>query len=374
MDRYTEEQMRPLRNRWQGHEEELRALIPAIKSDLQWDESEAYRALMERLDPLPAGIEAVDGDLRGVNLSEVDLSGASLLEADLSGANLFGANLSGASLIEADLTEVNLPGVDLSEANLWGADLSRASLIESNLAGANLTSADLSGANLWGANFSGANLSEADLSGANLLGTDLSGANLWRVAYTTDEIFSRLRRSWIPRVLRWIPFVKRWVREPTAVTHFEGTDTTKVDGSKNPILKRYMEDYQFTHALKTKSWFHRRIAYPLWKISSDCGRSLVLWVWWLGVIATIFACLYRWVVVCDRLAESVGQIGQTSGGEPTFWRYLYYSLVTFTMLDFGDLFEYSESARIAVGAEVILGYVMLGGLIAIFANKLARRA
>lgn len=371
MVRYTEEQIQQLRDRWKGHEEGLKKLIHVIKTDLQWDESEAYRALMERLAPPPEETVAVSGDLRGVNLSEADLSGANLLEADLSGANLFGVDLAEASLIEANLSGANLPGADLSGANLWGADLSGASLIEANLSGANLTSADLSGANLWGTNLSGASLIEADISGANLLGTDLSGANLRRVSYTTDEIFSRLRRRWISSILCSIPLLKRYVRKPAKVTHFEGTDTTKVDGSKNPILKRHIEDYQFMHALRVKSWFHKWVGYPLWKATSDCGRSLVLWVCWSALIAVFFAIMYRWVVVCDYLAGSVGRI---SGGEPTFWGYLYYSLVTFTMLDFGDIFDFADSARVAVGAEVVLGYIMLGGLISIFANKLARRA
>ena len=62
------------------------------------------------------------------------------------------------------------------------------------------------------------------------------------------------------------------------------------------------------------------------------------------------------------------------GKHPDFWSYLYYSVVTFTTLGFGDIVPITNIARIAVGTEVILGYVMLGGLISIFANKLARRS
>ena len=52
----------------------------------------------------------------------------------------------------------------------------------------------------------------------------------------------------------------------------------------------------------------------------------------------------------------------------------YYSIVTFTTLGFGDVVPVTGIARFAVALEVILGYIMLGGLISIFANKLARRA
>jgi len=54
--------------------------------------------------------------------------------------------------------------------------------------------------------------------------------------------------------------------------------------------------------------------------------------------------------------------------------YIYYSLVTFTTLGFGDIVPLTNWARVVVGLEVLVGYIMLGGLISIFANKLARRA
>ena len=51
----------------------------------------------------------------------------------------------------------------------------------------------------------------------------------------------------------------------------------------------------------------------------------------------------------------------------------YYSIVTFTTLGFGDIIPKTTIAAMCVTVEVILGYVMLGGLITIFASKLSRR-
>ena len=53
---------------------------------------------------------------------------------------------------------------------------------------------------------------------------------------------------------------------------------------------------------------------------------------------------------------------------------IYYSVVTFTTLGFGDITPKTLEASRWLMAEVILGYVMLGGLISIFANKIARRS
>jgi hypothetical protein len=49
-------------------------------------------------------------------------------------------------------------------------------------------------------------------------------------------------------------------------------------------------------------------------------------------------------------------------------------VVTFTTLGFGDIKPVTNEAAWWVMAEVIAGYIMLGGLISILANKLARRS
>ena len=49
---------------------------------------------------------------------------------------------------------------------------------------------------------------------------------------------------------------------------------------------------------------------------------------------------------------------------------LYFSVVTFSTLGFGDVTPCNMAGQIAVMCEVFLGYVMLGGLISIFAMKL----
>ena len=53
---------------------------------------------------------------------------------------------------------------------------------------------------------------------------------------------------------------------------------------------------------------------------------------------------------------------------------MYFSVVTLTTLGFGDVLPASVSAQVVVIAEVIIGYMMLGGLLSIFATKMGRRA
>jgi len=53
---------------------------------------------------------------------------------------------------------------------------------------------------------------------------------------------------------------------------------------------------------------------------------------------------------------------------------IYYSVVTFTTLGFGDISPKTPLATFLVMIEVVLGYIMLGGLISILSAKLARRS
>jgi len=59
---------------------------------------------------------------------------------------------------------------------------------------------------------------------------------------------------------------------------------------------------------------------------------------------------------------------------PTRFTPYYFSIVTFTTLGFGDVTPLNLAAEICLVLEVVLGYVMLGGLISIFASKFARRS
>jgi hypothetical protein len=53
---------------------------------------------------------------------------------------------------------------------------------------------------------------------------------------------------------------------------------------------------------------------------------------------------------------------------------IYFSVVTLTSLGFGDVVPTSILGQAAVIVQVSCGYMMLGGLMSIFANKMARRA
>lgn len=153
-------------------------------------------------------------------------------------------------------------------------------------------------------------------------------------------------------------------------------DSRYIDEVANPFFKRYVADQQFTRAFDQAN----PILAKLWRWSSDYGRSLTLWAFWSLFFAFLFALAYMpsstwmptWIQdLTPRFHQSTGAYS----GEPlTFWNCFYFSIVTFTTLGFGDVVADNAAARLFVTLEVIFGYMMLGGLISIFSNKLASRS
>jgi hypothetical protein len=52
----------------------------------------------------------------------------------------------------------------------------------------------------------------------------------------------------------------------------------------------------------------------------------------------------------------------------------YFSIVTLTTLGFGDVSPQNIAGEIWVILEVVLGYVMLGGLVGLFTSKISERS
>ncbi|MFH1034402.1 MAG: pentapeptide repeat-containing protein [Pseudomonadota bacterium] len=288
---------------------------------------------------------------RRANLSGLDLRGALLNQAPLAGALLSGADLDGAHLLGADLRGATLVGASLRGALLGGADLrgAKTSWLAFNTPGGSWTDhhGDSSchgvcfeGAHLEGVDLRGADLREADFNGAFLVGADLRGADLRSATLEQANLagvdFSRDSRQ----------------------QAFFGARLATCYGSQR--FKSYaegqifLEEYRQAHP----AWFW------LWWLTSDCGHSLVRWAGWSVVIAVLFGVLFFLLgpehFVVEHLPFSLLTM-------------LYYSGVTFTTLGFGDINPRTEAAAGLVMVEVILGYIMLGGLISILANKLARR-
>jgi voltage-gated potassium channel Kch len=89
-------------------------------------------------------------------------------------------------------------------------------------------------------------------------------------------------------------------------------------------------------------------------------------------------CLTRWTLfiffVTLIFAFAYSKVGIDYGDYETAISPLYYSVVTLTTLGYGDVVPTSPAAQVLAALQALLGYVGLGGLLSILANKMARRA
>lgn len=298
-------------------------------------------------------------NLSGLDLSFVDLSGADLSQADLRDCTVVRANLSGCVLYQARLDRSEFTGSDLSRANFdrvqaagtcFGmSDLRDASLFESDLRGATLTRANLTGADLRCANLTDARarestLTQAVLDRAKLRNVDLEDAEVTGASFDEVDLRgSRLRRvSGFERAL-WI-----------------GADLRDIDFTGAYRLRRFAMDQNYLEEFRARGGWHR-LVYRLWWLTSDCGRSVTRWTVFTLLVAAAFAGAFAFTDV-------------DYGDHPTAISAFYYSVVTLTTLGYGDVLPVSTSAKILAMLEVLCGYMLVGGMLSIFANKMARRA
>ena len=351
--------------------------------------------------------------LKSANLEGAVLTGVNLQRVVFVGANLQGAVLQNANLEGAVLQNANLRGAILVGANLQGAHLKYANLLGAKLSNANLRGADLSAVRLAGTvlkktkpenNEKEQEIHERSVNFAKTVYSrewhgPLWAAFLWSLltyllspitsaAYFVGRGIGKWERQWkwLPRakfawerehvlrnnILNWLKkqddhktaklikrFVNgvRWAKEGRPTT-FLGVDTSGLDASKNPGLKRDIDDEQFIADFKAKNPF----AYKLWAWSSDCGRSIALWTFWCVAFIVGFAALYA-LFPLSKGSEDMN-----------FWKAFYSSVQTFATFGFGKIEPYGVAGEIISTLEVVCGYIFFGGLIALFTSTLTRRA
>ncbi len=149
------------------------------------------------------------------------------------------------------------------------------------------------------------------------------------------------------------------------INHFEsaswiGADIRGIDVRGAYIVRRHIMDENFLYEFRRQGKASEYL-YWIWWLTSDCGRSLTRWALFVLGVASIFALAYSLVDV-------------DWGENRTPFTPFYFSIVTLTTLGYGDIAPLSVPAQILSIFEALFGYVGLGGLLSILANKMARRA
>jgi len=239
-----------------------------------------------------------------------------------------------------EVLPIALGGKDLH--TVTGDDMDRFmdNFINFNFENADLRFADFRKSKLKGMIFKNANLSNTKFQGCNISYSDFSGAVVNYIEYDA-KMKCRLAN------------VSGCIGSPRFVRHVMDLD--------------YIEETQEKHP-KSYWW---------WKQTSNCGRSWVRWAFISFCIAMLFG------VIMDisryLLSNYPSMINFVPAMKPTNmpegWLTPYYfSIVTFTTLGFGDVVPINSAGQFLLILEVVFGYIMLGGLITLFANRIVRQS
>ncbi len=140
----------------------------------------------------------------------------------------------------------------------------------------------------------------------------------------------------------------------------------EMSAARYPHISRQIQDDWFLLRYQEK----RPGIFKAWWLLADCGRNFWRWGAWSLIFAELFALIFGFAHYFNTSSFQSKVISFDWPGIS----FLYYSIVTFTTLGFGDIVPKTPGLQIVIILEVIMGYIMLGGLISILANKLARRS
>lgn len=219
---------------------------------------------------------------------------------------------------------------DLREANLTA---------QVKCSGANLRNARLDGADLTGVALQGADLRDASLTKAKLVGVDLRGADLRGVDLTAAIVdgvkYDRQMRCLGARV-------DLCTGNPRFVRHVLETD--------------YIESFTAEHPLMSF----------IWGLTSRHSRSFVRAAIVAAAIVLTFSLAY-WL--------APGMLHWSNPGEAGFpWlKSLYYSASMFTTVGTNTISPEATSGEFVTLVEVVLGYIWLGYLVSILAQRATAR-
>ena len=324
------------------------------KSQALYDSELCWDHIANKDDYKKALVEKIQSSfsLKGANLSKVDLSGTDLSRADLENADLSRSNLSDCNLFDA-----NLKGAELLGANLASADLTGA-----NLEGADLTRANLFCARLWHANLKNSNLIEADLSRSDLWNASLFNVKLWRTI--TSQALSISKNSF-QSPGRGIK-ASHGINEEGILSAEEAYRTLKgyfiSSGRYNDASWASFREKRMERLLLKK---RKSLAYiPSLIMNFLCGYGerpsrIILSS---SVVISLYAILFSALNAVDSSSLSTYKM--------SFSDYLYFSIVTFTTVGYGDFIPKASALfRLLSASEAFLGAFMIG----LFIFTLARR-
>lgn len=276
-----------------------------------------------------------------------------------SGRSLEGYVLRGADLRDADLTLGDTGHrVDLSHADLSRADMT----------GGHMFNIDLHGASLLKARLNGANLNNASLEDANLLGVELDGTRLERVRWGKVLRQERLALA-----------AHREGREDAAADLYaEAEQISRHLTAVNESRGHYVLGGHYYHKEKimrrmqmrrySREWAASKLVDLLCGYGEDTHRVIGFSV---GVVLVCAVLYFLFGVRADNTVVVLKPEAGPAQNALDLLTCIYFSIVTFTTVGFGDVVPVGVSRAVAA-IEAFIGVFSISLFVVVFVRKMMR--
>ena len=269
--------------------------------------------------------------------------------------------MEGFSLSREDLSELNL----VNRTSTEGYQLINSDLYRADLSNSHLFKIDLSGSSLMKANLSNANLHYANLENCNLLGVNLSDA---KIEHTN-----------------WGQYLTQENQAKQATSRENQIDLYQQAEEIYRNLRQTSEHlglFEFAGQFFTKEMIMRRRQHPRYSfprilsklVDMFCGygeKPLRVIVFSLSII-TLFATIYFFAGLSFSGESLAFDINQSLWVNiKAYFSSLYFSVVTFTTLGYGDLVPIGI-ARAFAALEAFMGSFTLALFVVVFVKKMTR--
>lgn len=275
-----------------------------------------------------------------------------------------GKPMDGFQLARADLRGVDLVNRDSKR----GYSCRDADFYRANMEGAHLFKLDARGASFMKANLNGANLHCADLRDCNLLGTQFAHSRLENIVWGKN-----IRQEYMAQISS-----KQSDRETALALWQEAEEVAR------NVRKQCEKQGMFENAgyFFQKEMIFRRYQMPFWSSRRLISKSVDLFCGYgesplrvvLFSIAMIMLCaLIYFVMGVTTGADMLHYSMQVSLGENIlrFFNSLYFSVVTFTTLGYGDIAPVGI-ARLIAALEAFFGSFTMALFVVVFVKKMTR--
>jgi len=353
----------------------------------------------------------------GVKIQEAEFPYSEIQYAKFSDTNLFRAEFPNADLQNSQFINANLFGAEFSGANLQGANLTQSNLREAEFSGANLREIKLKPAcsrevdvktGLPDTSFEnipnmpdslGASLEDAQFeNGTDLRGANLSGARLYQAAFrdvrindetifgfddnsqygekcryeydlntgvSIDEDTSRLKAAaWTYRRLESL-FEENAMDERARNAHIRKEETQRAHQAEQIRGEDWLKSLG-EYAVSTANWHLHRHGESLRRLLGASGLLIFLCgivYAGAGIARSSPETTYR-ITLAD-LVQPVAFLSDLLNG-------IYFSIITFSTIGYGDFYPASPLSQLLVGIESLAGALFIALFVFVIGRRVAR--